>query len=461
MIEVHCHHDLETAAPFRAAINALNLAAARPDPFCTYEFIAHRLRIDSGRHPGATPRLWLLLAFEGGELVGYLPMKQRSDRVLGLRTSRLGLLTAHVADRPQLVARRDCEVAVSAACYAYLFDRRSEWGLLEFEQQDAQSPLLAPPDRAVGGAFRSRQWPNAANGVITVQWDSLQDYWAALSRKFRSNVGRQARALLSVGAAELLVSADPRALPAMFELYLGIESRSWKLHADAAISGDRRSMEHYVGLMDATQPMRLAILLLLVDGIPVAGMICGRFERGLHALHIVYDARLARLAPGSLALLLCMRMAIAEGYEYVNLLRGSGYYKMRWLAQMTPTHSVQVYRIASPLFWRRVIGDLWRGWRRRDVTPDAIGFNPARRAVAPAGGSSDGSLLAPALPRGFAERCAVLVASVRACDCEFLPAGALATAMPFNRPADPSRSARVRGVRSDGDVAGALVAPLA
>ncbi|HUG73480.1 MAG TPA: hypothetical protein VMK82_08670, partial [Steroidobacteraceae bacterium] len=201
MIEVRCLHDLAQAEPWREAINALNLASPRPDPFSTFEFYRNHLRnaelFAKGRF-----QLWLLLAFDGAELVGYLALKRSTHRVLGLRAARLDMLT-EVADRPHLVARNGQEAAVSAALYAYLLSRKKEWSLLEFQQQDERSPLQPPPALAASVAYRVTRWPTLANATIPLDWDSLAGYFGALSSKARSNVSRQMRTLLATGEAQL------------------------------------------------------------------------------------------------------------------------------------------------------------------------------------------------------------------------------------------------------------------
>ncbi len=429
MIEIRCCHQLPEAAPFRNAINALNLASARPDPFSTFEYYENHLRNAEHFPPPGNPRLWLLLAFSAGELVGYAALKQSRHRVLGLRAMKLDWLTAHVADRPHLVTRPAQAAAVGAAVYAWLLGRKGEWGLLEFQQQDAASPLLPAPVDATSGACRSRDWPNLANATIALRWNSIAGYFAALSKKSRSNVSRQMRTLLAAGDVQLLTASDPDARAALFELYRGVEAHSWKAQTDAGLGGDHPWLGYYTGLMAPEQPMQLVIQVLLLDGAPIAGLICGAFGQGLYALHIVYDERTARLAPGSAILLMGVRMAIEGGYRFFNLLRGSGYYKTRWLADMTETRSLQVYRAGSAFLWRRVLGDAARRWFGRASDTGAL-FNAVRREIDDRTGAAGAA--AAWLP-GPEERAryAAVIAQARRGAGECLSATQLAAVLPF------------------------------
>jgi hypothetical protein len=436
MIEVRCLHSLSDAQPFRAAMNALNLASARPDPFSTFEFFANHLR--NAVPDPATSQLWLLLAFIEDRLVGYLALKLCGRRVLGLPAAKLELLTAFKADRPQLVVACDAAAAVRTAIYAYIFGRSNEWSLLEFAQQDAASALLPLPAQATSGAYSFRQWPNLENGSIAVRWDSSTAYFAALSRKSRSNVSRQMRTLLAAGNVQLLTSSDRETLPPLFELYRGVEAQSWKARTDVAFEGVNQRMEYFTELMEPDQPMRITIQVLLLDGVPIAGLITGAFARGLYALHIVYDDRYGRLAPGSAILLMGMRLAIEGGYEFFNLLQGFGYYKARWLAQMTGTQSLQIFRIGSPFYWRRVLGDAKRRWFGTAPVDEVPLSNPSRRAAAGARVTDVIESRAQVAISGEHARFAAVIARTKRGRGEFLSSQQLVAALPFATTAAPA-----------------------
>ena len=446
MIEVRCFGSLEEAAFLREDVNALNRAGTRPDPFSTFEFFENFLRYEKFFPQDQNLRLWFLAAFDAGRLVGYVALKQLTHKVLGLRASKIDFLVTHDADRPQLVARPEHALAVSEAFYAYLLERKREWSFLEFRQQDAASPLFPPPAAARLKGYLVREWPSLDNGTIPLRWDTLDAYFKSFSPKFRSNVSRQMRSLLAAGEVEYLASSDPAITPALFELYHSIEPRSWKSRAGAAIGRYPQWVEYFKGLLDARQPMRVSIQLLLLDGVPVAGFISGAFMKRLYALHMVYDERLSRLAPGSALLLMAMRQAIDGRYALFNLLSGFGYYKVRWQAQMTETRIAQIYRAGSLLFWRRVLGD----WMRRvfSARPNKapVLFNSLRRDVGERESEQAERGKIPRLPISHEERerIAALIAEVRKGQGEFLSAAELAALMPFETQRVPEVKLRHR-----------------
>ena len=421
-------------------INALNLASPRPDPFSTFEFYENLLQRRSSLNGGTRSRAWFLAAFIERDLIGYLALEEVSETVLWRRIKRLGFLVAHDADRPHVVAKVEHLGIVTEMFYEYLREHRREWDLLELQQQDAASTLYPLPAGVHLRGCWVRHWPNLDNGTIHVRWTTLQDYFDALAPKFRSNLLRQMRKLLASGRVELLTSSDPASTPALLHLYCSIEERSWKAHSDLTVGGTRERLDYFRAMLDARQPMQAVIQILVLDGVPIAGLISGMFtgpaDKGLYALHIVFDEHMGPAAPGSAILLMGMRHAIDGRFAFFNLLSGFGYYKTRWLADMTATRAAQIYRIGGVFFWRRVLGDAQR-WLSAHVPPSVRRLLPAAYGV-----DNDGQLRSQPTPeptRGpllvttaQRETYAKLIAEALRGTCEWLSPGELAAALPFD-----------------------------
>jgi hypothetical protein len=404
---VACYHRLEDAAALRARVNALNLQSERPDPFSTFEFLENFLAHDE-RRSASRSTLWFLTATVAGRLIGYVALTHERARFLGFPISKIGFAVTRDTDRPHVVALAGHLREVSDAFYRYLLERKRDWSLLEFQQQDGASSMFPPPACIAGNGLAVRQWPSLANGTISVRWSTFENYLRDLTKKNRSNFRRQVRRLLALGEVEVLASADPATTPALLELYRSIEPRSWKSAAHGAIGRHPGRVAYFQALLRPVQPMHVSIHLLLVDDLPVAGLISGAFAQGLYALHIIYDASLAHAAPGSLMLLMGVRQAIETRATHFNLLSGFGYFKVRWLATMTEARTGQIYRTDRLPFWRRVVGDCLRSvWRQPPASASAP-FNPARRA---AEGSGEDDVPATPPPVSAPERerlCALL-----------------------------------------------------
>jgi CelD/BcsL family acetyltransferase involved in cellulose biosynthesis len=432
-IEVCSYESLDAARFLREEINALNLGAARPDPFSTFEFYENYFRNDEYFPGGLGVRLWFLTAFDGGRLVGYLPLKLQTRKVMGFSSSTLGFLVTHDTDRPHLVAAPQSVEAVTAAFFNHLLQRRREWSFLELQQQDDESSLFPPPSAVDMRGYLVRQWPSLEHCSIPLRWGSLREYVASMSRNFRVNLRRQMRNLLAAGDVQLLGSADPEVTPALLDLYLCIEQHSWKAHANACIGRSAHRVEYFRGLLDPRQPMKMLIQVLVLDGVPIAGMVGGIFEQNFYALQMVYDDRYSRLAPGSAVLLMGLRQAIEARYRSFNMLSGFGYYKTRWLAELTETRIAQIYRRGSAAFWRRVAGDCKRAVMPVRTGEAAVHFNKARREVDQKVGAPEGQVLRPrVMHRPVPANAGELVAHIRKGQGEFLSKAAVAAGMPFD-----------------------------
>jgi hypothetical protein len=444
MIEVRCFESLEEAAFLREEINELNRCSARPDPFSTFEFFETFFRHEEFFPKGRGMSLWFLTASSAGKLIGYLALKRVTRKIMGIRTSMLGFLVTHDTDRPHLVAQVESLAAVSEAFYDYLLGRRTQWSFLEFQQQDDSSALFPPPAATDLHGYVVRQWPSLANGTIQVRWGTLAAYSKSLSKKFRGNVNRQLRNLLAAGDVQFLSSADASSTPALLELYMIVERHSWKAQANATICRHRQRVDYIESLLEAKQPMRVTIHILLLDGIPIGGFITGAFLTGLYALHVVYDDRHSRLAPGSAMLLMGVRQAIVGRYAFFNLLSGFAYFKARWLADITETRVAQVYRTGGVMFWHRWLGD----WKRRilsDGVPERFAlFNAVRRTImgSKAEPCETGHVAIPEPDFGERARIAMLVAAAQRGRCELLAAADLAAAMSSEMPPLADSAAR-------------------
>jgi len=388
VLTVHCASSLEELAPEREQLNAINRASRLPDPFSTFEFYEIYFEHDEFLRHGVDTQLWFLTIREDGRIIGYLPLRRVRDRALGIPCWKLEFFATHDNDRPHLVARPDHEERCRDCVYRWLQQRKREWSFLELKQQAADS-ILCQAAAFSAPRYYVRCFPNLENSSIHIRWKTLRDWFGELSQNMRHNLGRQFRALAALGRLEHLASADPAATPLLLELYRTIEARSWKACADATISRSPRRMEFFGQLLGPRSPLRVRIDLLLLDGVPVAGLLCGAFENRLYALHGVFDDGYAKAGPGGSVLLFGMREAIEGGYLCFNLLSGFSYYKTRWLAEVTKTHSVQIFRVGRPHFFRALLGEA-----RRGLLPpleERADFNPVRRESAGAPSQISGS----------------------------------------------------------------------
>lgn len=428
-----CFHDLRQLGWWAADLEALSLASRRKDPFSTLGFIRN-----NAAHPEWYPgdkdaQLWFLLAIEHGRPVGYLALRRKIERVLGVQTAKLEFFVTHDNDCPQLVARTEDEPRVSAAMYEYLMSRGDEWSFLEFHQQDPGSALTPPPPGSAFEKYFARTFPTKENHTIPIVWPTLEEYFKALSTKFRGDVRRKARRILGAGKLTWLESDNPRTTPTLLELLRTVEARSWKSQHAIALGSHPDRLAYFRGLLAADQPMRIRISVLLLDGIPIAGSICGGYAETMYGLVVMFDDRVESLSPGVMVQMMMVRSAIAGKYHALNLLAGYGYYKSRWLAQPVPTRSGQLYRIGKPHFWKAILGAFKRRLIERIAVPaeEKPKFNLERRAVTLATEATAPAQQQATVTPEERQHVKALLTALEPLPVDRLDSAALAAAIPF------------------------------
>jgi hypothetical protein len=351
-------------------IAALNLASRRPCPFSTPEFLSLTLEHDEFATPG--DELLFLLAYAGDRLVGYLPLRKTMRRALGIPYGRIESLSLGYRDRPYAVARAEDEAACAAAFYRRLRERERGWSMLELTAQDAASAFHAIVD-APGRGYWARRHATDPNTTIPLPFVTLADYFKSLDGDSRHTVVRCCRKLLAAGRVEVVSSSDPAARGALLDMYLDIETRSWKASARVGVARNPERLALFRALYAST--LTTPLLIILLDGVPIVGFAAIEYEGIWYGLETAYDSAYSDLAPGYLLHLVVLGEAIARAQRALNLLHGYAYYKKAWNGVVTETTAVQIYRVPSVPYLKARAGDLARSLARGGGEEEQ--FNPA------------------------------------------------------------------------------------
>lgn len=388
--------------------------------------------------PDPTQRLLFLVAFEGDELVGYLPLRTYRERLWGRENLRIGLLNWREMDRPQAVARAEHEAACCAAFYRHLVEEVRGWSFLALTLQDDASGLLPGPSNEALEPLYVRTMPSLLRYGIPLEGLDLEAYWSTtLSANQRSNVSRSARKLLQAGRTEYLASGDRSGFLSLLDLFLDLERRSWQAHAGANVGRRPERIAMFRELLAPDGGLDGRFLFLLLDGVPVAGMLKLCFEGTDHMVGIVFDGAYEHLAPGNLLMLLAVKDSLDRRIRELNLGYGGGHYKTRWGGILTSTVTVEAIRPWSAHHLKARMGDLKRSLRPPQGPPTSNVRRKEAEAAhpPPAAGArrTEEQALATRLLAELAGR-GVLV--------ERLEGEAILAGLPFSRAASGGKAAR-------------------
>jgi hypothetical protein len=372
-LAVTVEHGIGALERYGAQIDRLNRASARPNAFHSSAFFQCFAKYIEYYTPDREERL--VLVHEGEQLIGCVAMRSSTDNFgkllgrSGLWIARLGFLAPVDIEQPGLLCAPEDEECVAAAIVRHFCTVQRNWGMLEFAGQRPGGALHRATHAAAGGQLRARDIPVEPFNEISLEYPDVAAYFKSLSKKMRSNIGRQARRLFAAGATELILAQGPAATSAWFDAYLELEERSWKHGTVSALQRHPRRVEFYREIVGGRGGLDPSFIGVMLDGVLVAGLIVGDNSgyapglSGAWCLEMAYDDARANLGPGQVLLLLAVAEGIRRGNRFLNLLQMFAYYKHRWKAEPIEVVNVQLVRRFSLHGLRAALGDLKRRLR--------------------------------------------------------------------------------------------------
>lgn len=269
--------------------------------------------------------LAVVAVHDGDRLIGLAPLY--ASRRLGV--SELRLLGGGFASRLGLLADAGREEAVAAAVAEALSAAPRRPEILKWEAIDASSPWPeAISAEWPGRAHRIQNESRRSAPVVNLTTASYEEWMAAKSRNFRSQMRRRRRAVEEQGAT--FRSATPESLEADLKEFLRLHEARWEGRGGSA----------------AVPPGILAMLLetgqaLIESGRFRVWAIDGPDGRAISAQIFVeaggevaywnggFDEAWGEHSPGSLAILAAIEDAIERGDDLLDLGGGEASYKER------------------------------------------------------------------------------------------------------------------------------------
>jgi len=378
-LRIEALRDLAALAPWRERIDALNLASRSPSLFGTLSFIERYLAHDEYADPRVEPLF--LLALEGEALVGFVALRRVRARLAGLPADRIEFLVVHDVERPRMACRPEDEARCAEAFLAHLVERERGWSMVQLMEQDATSPLARAADARAGRLY-VRRFENLANATITCRWPDAGAYYRELSKSFRASLRQHLNRHVAEGRVEFVSSWAPAATARLLDVHLDLEARSWKGPAMTGLSRHPVRVAFFRALLD--QPdVRWGYRVMLLDGLPIASELNAEHAGTWYGFETVYDEAYRDLGSGHLLFLMSMREALAEGARAVNLLNNFAYVKRRYLADVTETAAVQLYRPGSPLWLKARAGELRRRFARGGPSQADADYNLTKGKAEP------------------------------------------------------------------------------
>ncbi len=274
--------------------------------------------------PGGSPDLTTVR--EDDRLVGVVPLR--------IHDGTVGLVgDFEVCDYMDILAAPDHEEAVVDV----LLDRLEALGstsadLRGFASGSATLRLL--PDKAVARGWQVEAQQEAVCPVVELPTD-WESYTSGLRRKYRHEVRRKLRNLRDGKAVvDIEVIRDADAVRERLPDFLTMMTTS---RGDKAEFMTEQMAAFFGVLVERLAPHgRIQLYFLLLDGKPVATVLCFVCCGQLMLYNSGYDPDYRSLSVGIASKVFCLREAIDEGRQAVNFLRGDEEYKFQMGAKAAP-----------------------------------------------------------------------------------------------------------------------------
>ena len=341
-------------------LRAVASCAERPLPAADPDFLrSYAAHFEYSSQP-LVPEI--IVVERRGEPIGYLATRSGHHRVgPGVGVRERTLLVTHDHDRVNLVAGPADEVVVANAVVEELLCG-SRPTALDVAGLTVGSPLhRALHERASGlPLWTSYDIDLPSFCSVPVRWESVESYFRALSKTMRSNVSRQTRRLFAAGEVELLRADGVEETAPLLAAYLDLEQRSWKHAGHAGILRSPKRTAFFDDIVSGRAAYTPSMVGVVLDGVLIAGLLLGRYGKGMWALETAYDDRHRDLGAGQVLLLLAMSEAIAAGADTLGYLQHFAYFKKRWLAEEVDVVSTRVVRRGSPIHVRHLVAEFDR-----------------------------------------------------------------------------------------------------
>lgn len=312
-------------APWSAAWNAL----AGDVPFRRWEWYATWLR-----HYGDHGELRVLAALDGdGSPLAIAPWYRARCPVRGRVLRCLG--DGEVcSDYQTILCRPGNEAEAGQACAAWLAEHAGDWDLLELAGVEAADlPLRCLLEGLAIRGHAVLRSPTLSCWRLRLP-ESWEAYEALLSKSHRKQVRRLRSRVLETDRSRLLTAVDPESLDRGFAVLVELHRRRWEAQGlPGAFASPRFLAFHREMSRVWLQREMLRLHWLEVDGVPVAAEYHVAGGRTVYGYQAGVDPQQMDCEPGSLAAVATLKLAIENGFEHFDFLRGDEPYKAHWRAE--------------------------------------------------------------------------------------------------------------------------------
>jgi CelD/BcsL family acetyltransferase involved in cellulose biosynthesis len=283
-----------------------------------------------------------MLAYEGSELVGVLPLIIAPYKIPGFGRRQLqnpkGAHTRSVG----LVAAPGKEAEVIESFLSSLNRVDPRWYSVYFERIPASSPIIRYLDKNTRGLLAFHKFVNMGSYLPTT--GNFDDFRSSLRKSFRTNLTTASNRLSHYKDVHYEFFDGERARPAGLERFMKVEEANWKGQVGSAIIQSADLIDFYSQLAKRLAGRWwLEWHFLEAEGKTIAGNLAIRCCRTLFIWKLGYDEDYAKCSPGTMLFEQVVKRAFESSeIDKIDLISDPSWAK-NWQMQRREFHDLWIY----------------------------------------------------------------------------------------------------------------------
>lgn len=285
----------------------------------------------------------------GGTIVGLAPLCRQQFRDRGFRIDTIGWGGRDVvsADFLDISTEPGFGPAATKAILGYLWQHRSDWGLLQLGELMEGGPLEAAVEamREEHGILFRRQEARICPYIPLPR--AFDEYLATLSSSTRYHIRRRMRDVLEKQGARVEICSQRDDIVSGLEALVELHLKRWRREGLPGTLG-RPGFAAFLRDICLTPPAGASTRLYTLrhQGNAAAALLAFHFRDSALYYQAGWDpdSVLAAHSPAVVLMAHSVRDSIEQGLRYYEFLRGDEAYKSRWTTTYRKTHTVLLAR---------------------------------------------------------------------------------------------------------------------
>ncbi len=339
-------NSLDALGVYADAWDKLTMESPQKLPFTSYAWVSSFFQIMLDY----TDSWFTLLAFDGSELVGVLPVVVKPGDLYSFYHPRLSAPHSKHAYSVDILASRGREseiIPFLLSCLGGMEPREFFWKMTRIPENSPTLSVLTE-NRIAGSVVREF---DGLGSILRIKGD-FEKYQAGLSSNFRKNLRKANNKLGTLKDLQTVFYSKGEALDSGLEIFMQVEASGWKSLGGSAILMSPLLRDFYKKVVRRFSELGWLEWHFLQSGDKaIAAQFAVKIDRVLTIVKIGYDERYSTYSPGNFLFERVVERAFESGdTDEINCLTDMGWHD-NWKMQKIDYYNIWVYPLRPiPLF---------------------------------------------------------------------------------------------------------------